>query len=118
MSVASSQGSNNFTNYPPLYNLTLPANGDSVVLPLAAIGCVVNVINLSSTLGSIILPTTLVGSQVSIRNNNSSLNSFSLLTPNNDDIFTGLSPLSTITLGFYPSINPDFQWIILSSYFD
>jgi hypothetical protein len=119
MSVASSFVSNNFTNYPPLYNLTLPANGDPVVLPVEAVGCVVNVLNLSSSAGTIRIPTGLpVGSQVSFRNNQNSLHSINFETPFTDVIFFNLTPLSCITFGFYPSIDVSFQWIILSIYLD
>lgn len=115
MSVASSFVSNNFTNYPPFYNLTLPANGDTVVLPVEAVGCVVNALNLSASTGSIRIPTGLpVGSQVSIRNNQNSLHSIIIETPDGDAIFIGLSPLSCITLGYYPSIDVDFKWVPLN----
>jgi hypothetical protein len=120
MSVASSSVSNNFTNYLPAYNLTIPVSG-VVTLPLEAIGKFVVVRSLASGPGKIILPpyndipSVPLGAQVIL--NNFSSYTFQTTSPLDDYYGNAVVIGGTLTTLLYPNVTSDYtdiSWIILN----
>jgi hypothetical protein len=122
MSVASSSVSNNFTNYLPVYNLTIPISG-LVVLPVEAIGKFVNVTSLASGPGKIILPgfdsipSVPLGSQVIFFN--STVYTLTVTSPLDDSYGLPVQKSGTLTTLLYPNVIGDYtgiSWIVLNQF--